>query len=92
MLFRSKNQVDSLQRDINVRIQVFSFEAMCRMIEAGVGIGIMPESSALRHQQTMDLKIIQLDESWALRERSIVVRDSQALPEYVKALIRLLVK
>ncbi len=87
-----KNQVDSLQRDINVRIQVFSFEAMCRMIEAGVGIGIMPESSALRHQQTMDLKIIQLDESWALRERSIVVRDSQALPEYVKALIRLLVK
>lgn len=87
-----KNQVDSLQRDINVRIQVFGFESMCRMIEAGVGIGIMPESSALRHQQTMDLKIIQLDEPWALRERSIVVRDSQALPEYVKSLIKLLVK
>ena len=87
-----KNQVDSLQRDINVRIQVFSFEAMCRMIEAGVGIGIMPESSALRHQQAMGLKIIQLDELWALRERSIVVRDSQALPEYVKTLIKLLVK
>jgi len=87
-----KNQVDSLQRDINVRIQVFGFESMCRMIEAGVGIGILPESSALRHQQTMDLKIIQLDEPWALRERSIVVRDSQALPEYVKTLIKLLVK
>lgn len=87
-----KNEVDSLQRDINVRIQVFGFESMCRMIEAGVGIGIMPESAALRHQQTMDLKTIQLDESWALRERSIVVRDSQALPEYVKALIKLLVK
>lgn len=87
-----KDQVDSLQRDLNVRIQVFGFESMCRMIEAGVGIGIMPESSALRHQQTMDLKIVQLDESWALRERSIIVRDSQALPEYVKTLIRLLVK
>lgn len=87
-----KDQVDSLQRDLNVRIQVFGFESMCRMIEAGVGIGIMPESSALRHQQTMDLKIVQLDEPWALRERSIIVRDSQALPEYVKTLIRLLVK
>ncbi len=87
-----KDQVDLLQRDLNVRIQVFGYESMCRMIEAGVGIGIMPASSALRHQQTMDLKIIQLDEPWALRERSIVVRDSQALPEYVKTLIKLLVK
>lgn len=87
-----KNQVDNLQRDLNVRIQVFGFESMCRMIEAGVGIGIMPESSALRHQRTMNLNIIQLNESWALRERSIVVRDSQALPEYVKTLIKLLLK
>lgn len=87
-----KNQVDNLQRDINVRIQVFGFESMCRMIEAGVGIGIMPESSALRHKQTMSLQIIQLDEPWAVRERSIIVRDSQALPEYVKTLIKLLVK
>jgi DNA-binding transcriptional LysR family regulator len=87
-----KDQVDRLQRDINVRIQVFGYESMCRMIEAGVGIGIMPASSALRHQQTMDLKIIQLDEPWALRERSMIVRDSQALPEYVKTLIKLLVK
>jgi hypothetical protein len=52
----------------------------------------MPASSALRHQKTMSLKTIQLDEPWALRERSIVVRDSQALPEYVKTLIKLLVK
>lgn len=87
-----KNHIDSLQRELNVRIQVFGFESMCRMIEAGVGIGILPESAALRHQQTMDLKIIQLDEIWALRERSIVVRDSHALPEYVKTLIKLLVK
>ncbi|MDY7219732.1 LysR family transcriptional regulator [Denitrificimonas sp. JX-1] len=87
-----KSQVDGLQRKLNVRIQVFGFESMCRMIEAGVGIGIMPASSALRHQYTMNLKVIQLDEPWALRERSIVVRDSQALPEYVKTLIKLLVK
>lgn len=86
-----KNQVDNLQRDLNVRIQVFGFESMCRMIEAGVGIGILPESSAARHQQTMGLQIIQLNESWALRERSIVVRDSHALPEYIKSLIKLLV-
>lgn len=87
-----KNQIDTLQRDINVRIQVFGYESMCRMVEAGVGIGIMPESAALRHQQTMGLKIIQLDETWALRERSIIVRDLHALPEYVKTLIKLLVK
>lgn len=87
-----QNQVDALQRELNVRIQVFGFESMCRMIEAGVGIGIMPQSAALRYQQTMGLNIIELHEPWAVRERSIVVRDAQALPEYVKTLIQLLVQ
>lgn len=87
-----KNQVDGLQRELNVRIQVFGFESMCRMIAAGVGIGVMPRSAALRYQHAMQLSIIELDEPWAVRERSIIVRDAQALPEYVKTLIQLLVK
>jgi len=64
-----------------------SFEAICRMVEAGVGIGIIPESAARRHSRTMQLATVELDEPWAMRERSILVRELDALPGSVRALI-----
>ena len=57
------------------------------MIEGGVGIGIIPESAARRHSRTMQLAILQLDEAWAVRERSMLVRELDALPGSVRALI-----
>lgn len=72
---------------LSLRIQMSSFEAICRMVEAGVGIGIIPESAAARHSRTMRLVTIELDEPWAVRERSILVRDLDALPGTVRALI-----
>ncbi|VCU69961.1 HTH-type transcriptional regulator GltC [Pigmentiphaga humi] len=75
------------EQNLVLRIQVSGFEAMCRMIEAGVGIGVAPESAALRHRRTMDLAIVALDEPWAVRERSLLVRERDALPACVRALI-----
>ncbi|WP_339516945.1 LysR family transcriptional regulator [Pseudomonas sp. RL_15y_Pfl2_60] len=82
-----REQVEKLGTKLSLRIQVSSFEAICRMIEAGVGIGIIPESAAQRHSRTMQLSTIELDEPWAVRERSILVRDLEALPGSVRALI-----
>ncbi|MGX5219341.1 MULTISPECIES: LysR family transcriptional regulator [Pseudomonas] len=82
-----REQVEKLGTKLSLRIQVSSFEAICRMIEAGVGIGIIPESAAQRHSRTMQLTTIELNEPWAVRERSILVRDLEALPGSVRALI-----
>jgi DNA-binding transcriptional LysR family regulator len=82
-----RDHVDRIGEQLSLRIQVSSFEAICRMVEAGVGIGIIPESAAIRHSRTMELVTIQLDESWAVRERSILVRELDALPGTVRALI-----
>jgi DNA-binding transcriptional LysR family regulator len=82
-----RDQVEKLGGTLSLRIQLSSFEAVCRMIEAGVGVGIIPESSARRHSRTMQLALIELDEPWAIRERSILVRDLDALPGSVRALI-----
>ncbi|WP_024303032.1 LysR substrate-binding domain-containing protein [Pseudogulbenkiania sp. MAI-1] len=72
---------------LTLRIQLRSFEGMCRMIETGVGIGILPESAALRHQQTMKLAVIEIDEEWTLRKRSVLVRDMEALPGCARVLV-----
>ena len=83
-----QDQVKDLGRDLPLRIQVLGFEPACRMIEAGVGIGILPESCALRYQRTMEIQLIDLSDSWAQRERSVVVRELEALPSCAQELIK----
>jgi DNA-binding transcriptional LysR family regulator len=82
-----RDHVERLGQTLSLRIQVSSFEAICRMVEAGVGIGIIPESAAARHSRTMQLVTVELNEPWAVRERSILVRELDALPGTVRALI-----
>lgn len=85
-----REQVERVGGSLNLRIQVASFEAICRMIEAGVGIGVIPETAALRHSRTMKLQILSLDEPWVVRERSVLLRDREALPGCARALVDLL--
>ena len=85
-----REQAEKLGVQLTWRIQVSSFESVCRMVEAGVGIGVIPESAAIRHSRTMQLSIIQLDEPWAVRERSILVRQLEALPGCIRGLISIL--
>lgn len=70
------------------RVQVCSFDAMCRMAEAGVGLGIAPESAALRHQAAgMEITLVKLSDAWALRERYLLTRAEQRMPPYARELI-----
>jgi DNA-binding transcriptional LysR family regulator len=85
-----REQAEKLGVNLTWRIQLSSFESICRMVEAGVGIGVIPESAARRHSRTMNLSIIPLDEPWALRERSILIRQLDALPGSIRALIALM--
>ena len=82
---------ERLGKPLRLRIQLASFDAMCRMIGAGVGIGVVPVSAARRNQQAMKLALIELTDAWAVRERYVLVRDQAALPPYAQALIDTLV-
>jgi DNA-binding transcriptional LysR family regulator len=82
---------DKLHRILPTRIEVGNFEAACRMIEAQVGVAILPGSAARRHAQTMGIEIVPLADDWALREMQICVRNLQALPLFARDLVDLLV-
>lgn len=82
---------DQLHRPLKSRIQVGNFEAACRMIEATVGVAILPESAARRHAQTMAIAIVPLSDAWAIREMQICVRSLEALPAFARELVDLLV-
>jgi len=82
---------DELHRRMKMRIQVGNFEAGCRMIEAGVGVGILPASAARRHSLSMAIKLVPLNDDWALREQQICVRSLASLPGFARDLVDLLV-
>lgn len=81
---------EHLGRRQKLRIQLGSFDAMCRMIGSGVGIGVVPESAARRNQQGMQLALIELSDAWCVRERYLLVRERANLPIYAKALVEAL--
>ena len=82
----------AVDRRYKLRIQVGNFEAACRMIEAGVGIGIMQRVAAQRYAQWMDIRVIALSDDWALRKLKICVRSREALPLFAQDLVDLLIE
>ncbi|MEP7295814.1 MAG: LysR substrate-binding domain-containing protein, partial [Burkholderiales bacterium] len=82
---------DELHRTLQLRIEVSNFEAACRMVAAGVGVGVMPESAARRHALAMPIVIVPLQDAWSLRAMHVCVRSLAALPGFAQDLVALLV-
>ena len=74
-------------RPLKARVQLRSFDAVCRLVEAGVGVGVVPQTTARRAAKTMSLAIIDLADEWALRELKIVVRAEDELRPYARELV-----
>ncbi|HEX3701248.1 MAG TPA: LysR substrate-binding domain-containing protein [Phenylobacterium sp.] len=74
-------------RPLRLRVQLRSFDAVCRMVEYGVGIGIVPQTTATRAAKTMALPVIELSDEWALRDLKIVIRADAELRPYARELV-----
>ncbi len=85
------NRVASdLHKKLHVRIEVGNFEALCRMVEANVGIGVLPGSSAVRYVKTMNIHLVEIEDDWATRNLMICVRSLDLLPSFARELVDLL--
>ena len=76
---------DRLGKPLKLRIQLSSFDAMCRMIGAGVGVGIVPESEARRNQSSMNLALVELRDPGSGRQRCRRGRERGAIPAKARA-------
>lgn len=83
-LLRAAHELD---RTPKLRIQVNSFDALCLMVEAGLGIGIVPKGAAKPYFKGLRIRSIILDEPWANRDLKICVRSLEALPAAAKLLV-----
>lgn len=81
------NAAAKLGKHLDVRIQVRSFEAVCRMVSAGVGIGLVPYSAIRVGAPHMPLAVLELDEPWAQRNLKICVRKREQLSGFAAELV-----
>src|SRR5207302_1483786 len=68
-----------IRRPLRLRVQLRSFDAVCRLVESNVGVGIVPETTARWAAKTMAIKTVDLTDPWATRDLTICVRDVDEL-------------
>lgn len=76
------------EKNIRMAIQVTSYDALCLMVETGLGIGILPRAVAQRWVKALGIRIVALNEEWARRELKICVRSFAALPVAAQLLVK----
>ncbi|QFU15171.1 LysR family transcriptional regulator [Microvirga thermotolerans] len=81
------DKASRIGRPLRLRVQLRSFDAVCRMVEAGVGLGIVPETTARRAARTMDIAVVGLEDSWAARDLTLCIRAMDALAPSARQLV-----
>lgn len=84
------NTAAALGRHLEVRIQVRSFEAVCRMVSAGVGLGMVPLSAVSTGASQAPLTVVELEEPWAQRDLKVCVRKRESLSHFAADLVAFL--
>lgn len=76
-----------LGQPLRIRIHVRSFDAMCQMVAAGLGIAVLPAGAAGPLASALGLRQLALSDAWVERELLVGVRELGALARPVRTLL-----
>ena len=74
-------------RPLKARLQVRGFDAIAQLVEAGLGVAVMPAAVAQRFAQLFRVKVLTLNEPWAERSYLLAVRQQEVLPTVVQRFV-----
>ena len=74
-------------RTLKARLQVRGFDAIAQLVEAGLGVAVLPAAVAHRFAQIFRVRVLTLDEAWAEREYRLGVRTQEVLPTVVQRFV-----
>lgn len=61
-------------KGLRLRVQVRSFEVVCRMVQAGMGVGLLPFLAANFLSEALHIEVRALADPWAVRQMLICVK------------------
>jgi DNA-binding transcriptional LysR family regulator len=73
-------------RPLAFRVRLNGFDGLCRLVEAGVGLAVMPERAARSCRRAMKIAMVRLADDWAGRRLLLCCRDFDALPVQARGL------
>lgn len=85
-----QEQAELLGRRINLRAQVGNFEALCQMVQARIGVGVLTYLPAVRYARSMNIRIVELEDEWTSRPQYICVRSMDELPPFARVFVEML--
>lgn len=80
-------QAHKADKPLRLRVQVKSFDVVARMIQAGLGIGVLPEAAVHSFAGAMGLRVISLTDPWARRRMYVCIREYKSLQAPARALV-----
>lgn len=79
-------------RALHVRMRMRGFDAVSRMVAAGLGVGVLPLEAIAPQLAHLDVKAVPLTDSWARRTHSIAVRSGVQPAPAARTLMRALTR
>ena len=76
-----------LGRQLKLRIRVSGFDALFHLVQARMGVGVVPLEITGGRLGLGELVAVPLDEPWALRSLMLAVRDRASLPPATRLLV-----
>lgn len=80
-------QASRMGKALTLRVRLKGFDAICRMVEAGVGVAIVPAASLARRAPAQGLKAVELADGWAARRLTLCFRSLDELPLPARRLV-----
>lgn len=81
------DKASRIGRPLKLRVQLRSFDGVCRLVERRAGIGVVPETTVHWAARSMAIKQVDLTDAWAMRDLTICVRDVESLSAFARQLV-----
>lgn len=76
-------------RRLAYRVRVGGFDAVCRLVEQGIGVGVVPRAVADRYPAGRGgPRFVALAEAWAERQLLVCARDVESLPRNARRMVK----
>jgi len=72
---------------LRLRVRLPGFDALCRVVESGIGVAVVSHTAAERCRKSMAIGVVPLADPWARRRLRLCVKAERNLPVHARTLL-----